>query len=189
VVGRLYFYEGDFYAFRGAVWPAGGGVRLLDDVPGGPTWSDGGMMNSRGQISGQGMASTGQRPVVWSAAGQIIDLGNLPGKTWGGTSGINDLGEVVGFSAAAGPEPWRAFVWTETEGMLDLNDLLDESGKDWLLTSAQGTNDSGQIITSGWFEGRYHAALLTPVVPEPAAAGLLLLIAWSAAARSRHGEM
>src|SRR5437762_1541669 len=82
------------------------------------------------------------------------------------TSGLNDLGEVVGWSRADDPESTRAFIWTESEGMLDLNNLLGASGTGWTLDTPQGINNAGQILTSAWFNGQYRAALLTPV-PEP----------------------
>jgi hypothetical protein len=50
--------------------------------------------------------------------------------------------------------------------MIDLNSLLD-SGSGWVLTSANGINDSGQITGTGIFQGQTHAYLLTPTVPEP----------------------
>jgi probable HAF family extracellular repeat protein len=141
-------------------------------------------MNSRGQIIGQGHTGH-QRAVLWEPDGSVRDLGTLPGQTFAGTSRINDHGEIVGWSAGpGGTESWRAFLWTEDEGMLDLNDLLDASGRRWDLEIASGINESGQIIASGWLDGHHGAVLLTPVVPEPTTmAGLLTILALSTFAR------
>src|SRR5205823_2335405 len=81
---------------------------------------------------------------------------------------INSFDRVVGSST-------HAFTWTPDEGILDLNDLLDSSGANWILTGARGINDSGQIVGSGSFDADgpggsapvRHAFLLTPIVPEP----------------------
>src|SRR5205814_10381974 len=125
-VGRTHFYSNGSRAIHGTVWPAAGGVRLLDDLPGGPIWSEAYLMNSRGQVAGSGMNETAtQRPVMWTPDGHIVDLGLLPGRGFAGTSGINEAGEVVGWAGGDDPAIGRAFVWTESEGMLDLNDLLD----------------------------------------------------------------
>jgi probable HAF family extracellular repeat protein len=51
--------------------------------------------------------------------------------------------------------------------MVDLNSLIDpQSG--WVLASASGINDSGQITGTGIYQGQTHAFLITPPsVPEP----------------------
>ena len=161
------------------MWPAAGGVRLLDDLPAGPIWSEAILMNTRGQVAGSGMnEAASQRPVMWTADGRIVDMGL--------TSGINDAGEIVGWAGRIETVTERAFVWTESEGMLDLNDLLDDSGAGWTLRSAQAINDSGQILVRGIFDGRFTAALLTPIVPEPAATGLLAAAGLTALRRRRR---
>lgn len=47
--------------------------------------------------------------------------------------------------------------------MWDLNSLLDESGAGWTLASAQGINNLGQIIGTGFHDGRMAAFILNPV--------------------------
>jgi probable HAF family extracellular repeat protein len=110
---------------------------------------------------------------MWTPDGRLVDLGLLPGRPMAGTSGINEAGVIVGWAGGVENVTERAFVWTESEGMLDLNDLLDGSGAGWTLRSAQAINDSGQILVNGQFGGRFTAALLTPVVPEPGVFGLV----------------
>ena len=36
---------------------------------------------------------------------------------------------------------WHAFIWTELDGIVDLNTLLDASGANWVLIQARGIND------------------------------------------------
>jgi probable HAF family extracellular repeat protein len=45
--------------------------------------------------------------------------------------------------------------------MTDLNSLIP-AGSGWVLTSARGINDAGQIVGTGTISGVQHAFLLTP---------------------------
>jgi probable HAF family extracellular repeat protein len=66
-------------------------------------------------------------------------LGTLEGNGIAVPWGLNEAGEAVGASYY-GDAPWRAFVYTSTDGMVDLNQL---TGLD--LYFATAINDSGQI--------------------------------------------
>jgi probable HAF family extracellular repeat protein len=77
---------------------------------------------------------------------QITDLGTLPGGDYSTAAGINDSGQVVGYSSAIGG--YHAFLWDAVNGMQDLGTLGGSS-------SAQGINDSGQVVGGG----TYHAFL------------------------------
>jgi hypothetical protein len=103
--------------------------------------------------------------------------------------GINDADQVIGIvsnkmfvdhlsgmimfvgtvcSPSGCPQHCSAFLWDQSYGMVDLNDLLDEdSGWDY-LQSAKGINNKGQIIGLGYINGQRHAFLLNPVPPIPA---------------------
>lgn len=100
--------------------------------------------------------------------GQYYDLGAL------GTyfnvafaTSINDAGYIVGHSRTDIPEfsDYHAFIYTPTDGMLDLNDLLVNPPATYLST-AFTINAQGQIIVQG---GNSHYYLLTSEVPVPAA--------------------
>ena len=102
----------------------------------------------------------------------MTDLGTLGGSTamaWG----INDHGEVVGYSNTAGGQE-HAFLYSGGT-MVDLNSLL-VPGSGWTLKRAYAINNAGQI--AGWgadpFGGTQVAFLLTPT-PEPASTGLFAL--------------
>ena len=51
--------------------------------------------------------------------------------------------------------------------MINLNKLLNEDGKNYLLISATAINDNGQIVASAYdiHNGGVHAVLLTPMGP------------------------
>jgi probable HAF family extracellular repeat protein len=51
--------------------------------------------------------------------------------------------------------------------MVDLNTLIDPT-LGWVLTTAAGINDAGQIVGSGVINGQSHAFLMTPPAAAPA---------------------
>jgi probable HAF family extracellular repeat protein len=85
----------------------------------------------------------------------VNSLGSLgSGYTTG--AAINDAGAVVGLSGG------RAFLYTDTEGIVDLNGrVIYASG--WVLQSASDINNAGQIIGTGLHNGKTRAYRLTPV--------------------------
>ena len=76
-----------------------------------------------------------------------IDLGTLGGSESHPT-GLNDRGQVVGWSTPAG-DPFNlsyAFLWTDTNGMVDLGDG-DRS-------RASAVNDQGQVVGTNFHKGQ-----------------------------------
>src|SRR5262249_34058012 len=79
-------------------------------------------------------------------------------------TGINNSGMVVGEIGSGRPVgsrrfvlpkgslqptlagPTRANAWTSTDGMVDLNDRVDQNS--WVLVIATGVNDDGKIVGS-----------------------------------------
>jgi probable HAF family extracellular repeat protein len=104
----------------------------------------------------------------------MIDLGSL-GREESGTDvsvalGINNEDQVVGYTylPAIGEMPVQqvAFLWSRSLGkMANLNNLLNDSGKNYVLISATGINDNGQIVASAYdiYNGGVRSVLLTPV--------------------------
>jgi probable HAF family extracellular repeat protein len=113
------------------------------------------------------------------AGNKMIDLGSLggSGNRWGSDNSvalaINNLDQVVGYSylpvVAGMPIQQVAFLWRRNEvgigKMANLNNMLDKTGQNYLIFSATGINDSGQIAASAYDmrTGAVHAVLLTPV--------------------------
>jgi probable HAF family extracellular repeat protein len=85
---------------------------------------------------------------------------------------------VVGWSTLDGYSNNHAFIYSGGV-MTDLNNLISPS-IGWVLNRADAINDSGQIVGTGYINGRSRAFLLTPV-PEPGTMLLLVMIAGSLA--------
>ncbi len=126
-------------------------------------------INDKSQIVGSySILGGGYVGFLWED-GMMSDLPAVSGHDWSVPVDINHHGQIVGFSRNS--SAYRAVVWTDGE-IWKLNDLvLDGSG--WILESASGINDEGQIAGYGINPaGSRHAYLLTPV-PEPAVIVLL----------------
>ena len=113
---------------------------------------------------------------------KMIDLGSLAGNgnRWGSdvsvALGVNNFDKVVGYTylPVVGEMPIQqvAFLWTRNSSvtgggkMVNLNKLV-ANGTNFLLTSATGINDNGQIVASAYDlqDGGTHAVLLTPMPP------------------------
>ena len=97
-------------------------------------------INNAGQMVG-GWADIGRpggRGAFVRQDGVVIILPSLGGWTW--ATGVNDVGEIVGWSAVAVEENRRAVVWHNGE--------LIELGiyPDGMVSYAQDINDVGQIV-------------------------------------------
>lgn len=116
-------------------------------------------INDQGQAAGSSyLAGSSAQHAFLHTGGVLQDLGTL-----GGTSseafGINEHAHVVGTAQIAGGAA-RAFLW-RNGAMIDLNAVLPaRSG--WVLQSANGISDGGQIIGTGTLNGVSRAFLLTP---------------------------
>lgn len=119
-----------------------------------------------------------------SSNGTTTTLGTLGGITTVANA-INNAGQVVGLSTLSpNSTASHAFLYSH-ESLIDLNSLLDASGKGWTLEVATAINNNGQIVGFGVNPfGNSEAFLLTPV-PIPGAvwlfgSGLLTLLGWRA---------
>jgi uncharacterized membrane protein len=76
--------------------------------------------------------------------------------------GINNDGVVVGSCMDTYDAPMQAMIWTASDGMRRLNDVVDmQSG--WTFSNAEGINDAGQITGWGIHNGQARGFILTPV--------------------------
>ncbi|HTE20140.1 MAG TPA: hypothetical protein VK689_17385 [Armatimonadota bacterium] len=146
---------GTWYSAQGArafVWDRKAGFRDLSDLGGGAGGravhaaainDHGWVVGSEGQPGGRGVVSV-QTPFLWTPAGGMRSLGSLGGQIARATD-VNARGEVVGEGQTAGGA-FRAFVWSETEGMR----VLDASGDESL---AMAINDRGDVLGNVFTRG------------------------------------
>jgi probable HAF family extracellular repeat protein len=138
----------------------------------GGTTSLGRAINDAGQIVGHStttengtFGSDGTHAFLW-ADGQMTDLGSLPGSDLSFAWDINADSIIAGSAgdpdAANNPNPVKllAVIWVDGE-IVNLNDLIPPDS-DWVLTTAYGINDTGQIVGYGYNKGRQRGFILTP---------------------------
>lgn len=122
-----------------------------------------------------------------SGTNTLIDIGTLGGNL-GEARGLNSFNEVVGFSNPFDDGPDRAFLYTQSGGIVDLNTLVDGTGAGWTLLRAESINDDGWIVGFGLDpNGDEHAFLLRPqAIPEPATWALIGTLAAAVGGRAWH---
>jgi probable HAF family extracellular repeat protein len=162
---------------RHAVKWSGGVMQDLGTLGG--TAAFGTAINNDGWVTGQSQTSgnTATNVFLWNNS-TMLDLGTLGGNLGRGED-INNLGHIVGYSnLIAGSADSRALFWSQSTGMIDLNQFAPAG---WTLTHAYGISDTGYITGRATnAAGAQRAFLLTPTaaaVPEPGAWGLLLGLA------------
>lgn len=167
VVGSSETASGETRAFRTA--PNSTINSATDDLGTlGGSFSSATDINDLGQVIGSSTTASGETHAFLTDANSAIeaadDLGTLGGD-FSVAYSINNSGLVVGDSELADGSD-RAFLYDGTE-LLDLNTLLTENSG-FVLTSARGINESGQIAATAFFADTQtsRAFLLTPV-PEP----------------------
>ncbi len=126
-------------------------------------------INETGYIAGFSRAPIGDyHPVLWDIKDadniSIIDLGVPDGFSIGISTGLNDIGQIIGvyygICVPMGPDCYQPFVWKD--GQIH---LLDEF-PDWDLDSAVAINNVGQIVGTGFApNGEQHGYLLNPIIP------------------------
>jgi probable HAF family extracellular repeat protein len=142
VVGSSKTSSGRTHAF---LWTRKDGMQDLGTLPG-DLDSDALAINNAGQVAGFSNGSTGSRAVLWNNF-RIQSLGFLPGGEVSQAMGINQSGTVVGLSTVDSGAT-HAFIWTASDGIRDLNELIPPAA-DILLAAAVGINARGQIVAFG----------------------------------------
>jgi probable HAF family extracellular repeat protein len=144
-------------------------VRYSDDTGfvdlgsfGGPTNAGIGI-NTNGVVVGWSDLPNGQGHAFRAVPGAAIeDLGTLGGPASGAIA-INDDGAIVGYASLANMQQ-HAFVYTDAEGMIDLNDRVAHGTA--RIDIASGINRSGQIVATYSVLGRIGTYRLTPTTPD-----------------------
>ena len=127
-------------------------------------------MNDDGLVVGFSDTPTSSHGFLYDInTGALTDLGNLASPAWGSDAlGVNDLGQVVGgYSLDGTGAAGAAFIYTQADGMQNLNDLIDSSSG-WYLETACAINNLGEIVGEGFNpQGNNDAFLLTPISEPP----------------------
>jgi probable HAF family extracellular repeat protein len=133
---------------RGFRWTQTTGMQALDSLPG----NDDSFATA---ISADGSVVVGRslpEAVRWTDAGGVQGLGTLPGHDHSyavATSGDGSV--IVGMSELAGSDV-TPFLWTESAGVLRIDDILIDSGVDltgWTLENVRAISDDGNSIVGG----------------------------------------
>jgi probable HAF family extracellular repeat protein len=147
------------YSLHAFVWDDAQGMHDLGTLGGSQSW--GLAINRSGQIAGWSSLAGDMftHAFRYSPASGLQDLGSLGGGDSAATA-INDDGTVVGWSYdTTGAQ--RAVVFTDADGLVDLNALIDPA-LGWVLLAANGINADGQIVGAGLLGGEIRAFRLTP---------------------------
>jgi probable HAF family extracellular repeat protein len=161
VTGIAYFNQAgtSYHAF---LWSQKVGWKDLGTLKGG-TNSAGDWMTDSGVVAG--VSTSTKYPngvtVLWDTNGKIYQIGTLPGGTSSSPGYISDAGQVLGQSTVTGGAN-HAFIWTQTTGMQDLNNMIPQNSG-WVLEHASSIDKNGNIVGVGSINGAYHGFLLTPV--------------------------
>jgi probable HAF family extracellular repeat protein len=139
---------------RAVLWRAGQGFGVLP-LPAGQVAGEAYAINARGDAAGYSAGPTHlRRATLWPSTGGVMDLGLLPGGTHSLAYGANDAGTVVGTSGSSAGD--RAFIWTQAQGLQDLNALIPQPAG-FVLTSAMGINAQGMILAIGYTVEPVHS--------------------------------
>jgi probable HAF family extracellular repeat protein len=133
---------------RAVLWPTKGTPIQLE-TPQGFTDCEAVSISDRAEIAGFATAYVPvvqSHAVVWQPGGHpLTDLGALPGGLTSRARDVADTGEVVGTSSTSNGN--RAFLWSATRGMLDLNTLVSDPAL--ILIDAVSINKKGVILAIG----------------------------------------
>src|SRR5438067_416658 len=88
------------------------------------------------------LAHANSHAFIWDSTSGMTDLGSLGGYSV--ATGINDSGQIVGYSTLPDLNTLHVFTWTTTGGMVDLGSL-DDSGYSW----GTAINSAGNITGGG----------------------------------------
>ena len=81
--------------------------------------------------------------MYWDSSTGMVDLGSLGGDSQ--ASGINDSGQIVGYSYLADESTVHMVMWTTTGGIVDLGSIDNSE-----YSQGNGINSAGDIVGTGF---------------------------------------
>jgi len=143
-----YSGDGNYYGItRAVLWSADGTKKILDVCTTGSPfygcYSSANGINSAGQIAGNSESGGPSLAFRLTVGADRQDIVGIPGSHISFASAINEAGQVVGFSEGSSfaLALGRAFLWSPTDGAIDLGAL---TGRHW--SDATGINNRGQVV-------------------------------------------
>jgi probable HAF family extracellular repeat protein len=169
VVGRSWtttYYPPQLHRFpkvdeNGFVWSSSSGMTGLG------SGTDPIAINNSGEIAG----NVGGEASLWNGK-KWTQLGVLPGGTFSRAFGINDYGQVAGWSASDTTSFYEALLWSpssphSTSGaMIDLGSFTSNPGGSYAAAVNSQGWVTGQASNLGYFGGAGHAFLWKPASPN-----------------------
>lgn len=121
-------------------------------------------INDHGWVVGSSNArNIGARATLWAPDGRALDMAPVDAKNASWALDINNSGIAVGAYSTGSQNPrYRAMVWSEQEGMLDLLSLI-ENADGWVLYEAKAINERGQIVGDGSMKRGPVGFILEPI--------------------------
>lgn len=101
-------------------------------------------INDAGRVAGYADTPAGERHAFVHDGAALKSLGTLGGNRSQATA-INTAGQVVGFATTPDGFP-HAILWTETDGLVDLNTRIPGAPAGTVLNVAYAVSDNGSIV-------------------------------------------
>ncbi len=142
VAGQIIGQSGDKHAY---MWNTDNGIHILNTLNGNSGVWD---LNDNGQVAGYSNDVNGIKQAVrWESNGAITTLGQLTPNGTGGSFGIANNGDVVGYADVyTGWEIFHAFKYHDGSGMTDLRTFADPSQWYGGYSQAYDINNNGQSV-------------------------------------------
>ena len=150
VIGNIYNNNGKYQAF---IWDAAHGLRRIGPAD---DFSSALAINPSGDI----VLQISPDELMIYRDGEMKRLALSDKRPAAHPRAINSCDVIVGEFGPFG-DANRAFVWSEAQGFHDLNGLIGEH-KGWVLQSATGINEAGEIVGYGELNREETGFLLIP---------------------------